>query len=75
MTCCNITTGTRNFMAPEVYRAGRTYGGYAIPADIFSFGLCLLEMYTQILPYDECANDYEVQQKIQNVTSVKIYVR
>ena len=42
--------GTPAYTAPEVYN-----GPYTTKADIWSFGLCVLEMVTGETPYSECA--------------------
>ena len=44
-------SGTPEFMAPEVFEEK-----YGINADIYSFGMCLLEMVTLEKPYKECEN-------------------
>jgi WNK lysine deficient protein kinase len=43
--------GTPAYTAPEVYT-----GRYTTAVDIWSFGLCVLEMVTGETPYSECAN-------------------
>jgi WNK lysine deficient protein kinase len=43
--------GTPAYTAPEVYN-----GRYTTAVDIWSFGLCVLEMVTGETPYSECAN-------------------
>ena len=43
--------GTPAYTAPEVYS-----GKYTTKADIWSFGLCVLEMVTGETPYAECSN-------------------
>lgn len=47
----NSFSGTLEFMAPEVYK-----GKYGVKADIYSFGMCLLEMVTLEKPYKEFKN-------------------
>lgn len=42
-------SGTVEFCSPEMY-----YGKYGVKADIYSFGMCLLEMVTYERPYKEC---------------------
>lgn len=42
-------SGTVEFCSPEMY-----YGKYGVKADIYSFGMCLLEMVTSERPYKEC---------------------
>ncbi|CAA7393313.1 unnamed protein product [Spirodela intermedia] len=41
--------GTPEFMAPELYEED-----YTEQVDIYSFGMCLLEMITREIPYSEC---------------------
>lgn len=41
--------GTPEFMAPELYEED-----YTEQVDIYSFGMCLLEMVTREIPYSEC---------------------
>ena len=50
-TCgyCNTFSGTAEFCSPEVY-----IGKYGVKADIYSFGMCVLEMVTNEKPYKEC---------------------
>ena len=43
--------GTKEFMAPEVVQ-----GKYTFLADIYSLGMCILEMVTNEKPYKECDN-------------------
>lgn len=43
--------GTKAFIAPEVYQ-----GKYTSLCDIYSLGMCILEMVTLELPYKECDN-------------------
>jgi WNK lysine deficient protein kinase len=44
-------SGTPEFMAPEVFDSK-----YCTKADIYSFGMCVLEMVTLEKPYRECEN-------------------
>ena len=46
---CKSFNGTAEFCSPEVY-----IGKYGVKADIYSFGMCLLEMVTNERPYAEC---------------------
>jgi len=59
--------GTPEFMAPEIYKEH-----YDTKSDIYSFGMCLLEMVTQEKPYIECSNPgnvfYRVFNKIQPIS-------
>ncbi|GAB2279828.1 Probable serine/threonine-protein kinase wnk11 [Dionaea muscipula] len=43
--------GTPEFMAPELYEEN-----YTETVDIYSFGMCLLELVTLEIPYSECSN-------------------
>jgi len=45
--------GTEEFMAPEVYE-----GNYTVLADIYSLGMCVLEMVTLEKPYKECDSNF-----------------
>lgn len=47
--------GTKGFMAPEVFE-----GRYTVLADIYSLGMCILEMVTFEKPYKEC-DDFIMQ--------------
>lgn len=51
-------------MAPELYEEE-----YDELVDIYSFGMCLLEMLTSEYPYGECSNPAQIYKK---VTSVKV---
>jgi serine/threonine protein kinase len=42
--------GTPEYMAPEMYEDD----GYDEKVDIYAFGMCLLEMITKEIPYNEC---------------------
>lgn len=53
-------SGTPEFMAPEVLK-----GKYGISADIYSFGLCLLEIITMETPYKECDSIAHVFDKLK----------
>ena len=55
-------SGTPEFMAPEVIN-----GKYGVLADIYSFGICVLEIVTREKPYKECENNLiEIFEKIKN---------
>lgn len=54
--------GTPEFMAPELYDED-----YNELADIYSFGMCMLEMITSEYPYSECANYAQIYKKVVNV--------
>lgn len=51
--------GTPEFMAPEMYDEN-----YAEPADVYAFGMCLLEMVTNEYPYEECGNASSIFRKV-----------
>jgi WNK lysine deficient protein kinase len=62
--------GTEEFMAPEVYQ-----GNYTVLADIYSLGMCILEMVTLEKPYKECeSNIYKIYECviILFITSLKM---
>lgn len=56
--------GTPEFMAPELYEEQ-----YNELVDIYSFGMCLLEMVTLEYPYSECKNPAQIYRKV--TTGVK----
>ncbi|GLT80669.1 hypothetical protein SLA2020_520960 [Shorea laevis] len=51
--------GTPEFMAPELYEEH-----YNELVDVFSFGMCVLEMFTSEYPYSECANPAQIYKKV-----------
>ncbi|XP_059651205.1 serine/threonine-protein kinase WNK8-like isoform X2 [Cornus florida] len=51
--------GTPEFMAPELYEEE-----YNELADIYSFGMCMLEMVTFEYPYSECKNPAQIFKKV-----------
>lgn len=51
--------GTPEFMAPELYEEE-----YDELVDIYSFGMCLLEMFTSEYPYSECSNPAQIYKKV-----------
>ncbi|KAH9316977.1 hypothetical protein KI387_018746 [Taxus chinensis] len=51
--------GTPEFMAPELYEED-----YNELVDIYSFGMCLLEMVTFEYPYSECNNPAQIYKKV-----------
>ena len=53
--------GTPYFMAPEMYEEK-----YGAGVDIYSFGLCVIEMCTLSTPYSECKNQAALMQKHKN---------
>ncbi|XVF21105.1 hypothetical protein REPUB_Repub12eG0062200 [Reevesia pubescens] len=56
--------GTPEFMAPELYEED-----YTEMVDIYSFGMCLLEMVTMEIPYSECDSVAKIYKKV--TTGVK----
>ena len=56
--------GTPYYVAPEMFMGS----DYKEPVDIYSFGLCLLEMHTREYPYNECTNQYAVICKKTGIT-------
>jgi WNK lysine deficient protein kinase len=56
--------GTPEFMAPEVYAED-----YDELADVYSFGMCVLEMVTLEYPYSECAHPVQIYKKVTSVRS------
>lgn len=51
--------GTPEFMAPELYEEE-----YNELVDIYSFGMCILEMITCEYPYGECKNPAQIYKKV-----------
>ncbi|CAM8937324.1 unnamed protein product [Rhodiola kirilowii] len=51
--------GTPEYMAPELYEED-----YTEMVDIYSFGMSLLEMVTNEIPYSECDNVVKVYKKV-----------
>ncbi|XP_042049757.1 serine/threonine-protein kinase WNK8-like isoform X1 [Salvia splendens] len=51
--------GTPEFMAPELYEEE-----YNELVDIYSFGMCLLEMVSMEYPYSECRNPAQIYKKV-----------
>ncbi|KAM0050544.1 putative protein kinase WNK-NRBP family [Helianthus debilis subsp. tardiflorus] len=51
--------GTPEFMAPEMYEEH-----YNELVDIYSFGMCMLEMLTSEYPYSECSNPAQIFKKV-----------
>lgn len=51
--------GTPEYMAPELYEED-----YTEMVDIYSFGMCLLEMVTMEIPYSECDNIAKIYKKV-----------
>lgn len=53
--------GTPEFMAPELYEEE-----YNELVDIYSFGMCMLEMVTFEYPYSECKNPAQIYKKVMS---------
>ncbi|XP_048139270.1 probable serine/threonine-protein kinase WNK4 isoform X2 [Rhodamnia argentea] len=51
--------GTPEFMAPELYEEN-----YNELVDVYSFGMCVLEMITCEYPYAECTNPAQIYKKV-----------
>ncbi|PON37669.1 Serine/threonine protein kinase [Parasponia andersonii] len=51
--------GTPEFMAPELYEED-----YNELVDVYSFGMCVLEMFTSEYPYSECTNPAQIYKKV-----------
>ncbi|XP_065571946.1 uncharacterized protein LOC136034603 isoform X3 [Artemia franciscana] len=51
--------GTPEFMAPEMYEER-----YNEKVDVYSFGMCLIEMATMEYPYLECAGPMQILRKV-----------
>jgi serine/threonine protein kinase len=54
--------GTPEFMAPELYDEE-----YDDRVDVYSFGMCLLELATLQYPYSECRNAAQIYRKVMLV--------
>lgn len=59
----NLGAGTPEFMAPELYEEN-----YDELVDIYSFGMCILEMITCEYPYSECKNPAQIYKKVTSVS-------
>ena len=59
---CILCPGTPEFMAPELYEEE-----YTELVDVYSFGMCLLEMVTSEYPYSECSNAAQIYKKVMMV--------
>ncbi|KAF6149611.1 hypothetical protein GIB67_011220 [Kingdonia uniflora] len=53
--------GTPEFMAPELFEED-----YTEMVDIYSFGLCVLELVTSEIPYSECDTMLKVYKKVSS---------
>lgn len=52
-------------MAPELYDEN-----YNELADIYSFGMCMLEIVTFEYPYCECRNSAQIYKKVSSVSLI-----
>ncbi len=52
-------SGTPEFMAPELYDEE-----YDDRVDVYSYGMCLLELATLQYPYCECRNAAQIYRKV-----------
>lgn len=57
--CAHSVIGTPEFMAPELYDEE-----YDQLVDVYSFGMCVLEMFTSDYPYSECSNPAQIYKKV-----------
>lgn len=57
-----LSLGTPEFMAPEVYKEE-----YNQLVDIYSFGMCVLEMVTFDYPYSECSHPAQIYKRVISV--------
>ncbi|XP_057526980.1 probable serine/threonine-protein kinase WNK11 [Amaranthus tricolor] len=53
--------GTPEYMAPELYEED-----YNELVDIYSFGMCVLEMVTLEIPYNECESVAQIYKRVTN---------
>lgn len=56
--------GTPEFMAPELYEEK-----YNEKVDVYSFGMCMLELATMEYPYAECRNAAQIYRKVTMVSA------
>ena len=61
-------TGTPEFMAPELYDEE-----YDDRVDVYSFGMCMLELATLEYPYSECRNAAQIYRKVSLVRATGIF--
>lgn len=64
-----IPTGTPEFMAPELYEEE-----YNELVDIYSFGMCMLELVTCEYPYSECKNQAQIYKKVTSVSVINYFL-
>ncbi|GAX85629.1 hypothetical protein CEUSTIGMA_g13044.t1 [Chlamydomonas eustigma] len=59
LTTPQSVLGTPEFMAPELYEEK-----YNEKVDVYSFGMCMLELTTMEYPYAECKNAAQIYRKV-----------
>jgi len=59
LTTPQSVLGTPEFMAPELYEEC-----YDEKVDVYSFGMCMLELSTLEYPYSECRNAAQIYKKV-----------
>jgi len=59
LTTPQSVIGTPEFMAPELYEEK-----YNEKVDVYSFGMCMLELATMEYPYAECKNAAQIYRKV-----------
>lgn len=59
LTTPQSVLGTPEFMAPELYEEK-----YTEKVDVYSFGMCMLELATMEYPYCECQNAAQIYKKV-----------
>lgn len=62
MFIATLPIGTPEFMAPELYEEN-----YNELIDVYSYGMCILEMITSEYPYSECTNPAQIYKKVISV--------
>jgi serine/threonine protein kinase len=68
VTCCAALVSSpplvhrKQFMAPELYEEK-----YDEKVDVYSFGMCMLELATMEYPYCECRNAAQIYKKVTQV--------
>lgn len=55
-------------MAPELYDEE-----YNELVDVYSFGMCMIEMLTLEYPYNECSNPAQIYKKVTSVSDQYFY--
>lgn len=59
---CVLCCAVLQFMAPELYEEK-----YNEKVDVYSFGMCMLELATMEYPYCECRNAAQIYKKVTQV--------